>query len=352
MSPLKEQDLSSFAPNQDDASTSDHDLEMALRKETNHSPSSTPDLDDDAAFCQEVERVLLEYLGDTDLSSSSVPNKDDASTSGQDREIATPRKTKLSSSSVRKQAGTSISRQDQEIATSRKRASTSGLPEGYEWREDVIAREELMLTAGGDPVILNKTLVFEMPKDADWDPSDKETQMLRKREYLCQRYSSINLDFEGDEPYRRGAKPGRIFVPKDDYYALFEVWNSPNAHIQYHTCMILLERGLGLVQEEFDKLQSALKEDVLKATAEAEAAVAAATDRGNRKISVVGDQDEKADKKRAKSPQSSPSPPPKRVSRRGILKRRLASKANDVQEPTHIHSRRPSFVRGRGKGKY
>jgi hypothetical protein len=56
--------------------------------------------------------------------------------------------------------------------------------------EDVMAREKALDSdvdtayadaLGPDPVTVGRTLVFEMPKDPDWDDLDQATKMIRKR---------------------------------------------------------------------------------------------------------------------------------------------------------------------------
>ncbi|EXJ76927.1 hypothetical protein A1O3_10084 [Capronia epimyces CBS 606.96] len=225
--------------------------------------------------------------------------------------------------------------------------SAPELPPGYEWMEDVIAREQQAQDNPPLPsypwesrglVTIGRTLVFKMPKDDDWDKLDKENKMARKREYLCQRYNEINLSFEEDPPNVRN-KRGPIQVPKNDYYALFEVWDSPNAEPQYHISMTLLEHGLGLLNDEFKKLHQDLVRAALQHIEAAEkAAKEAAEEEAKRRALLnrpVGNDEadnKKADKKKINKKTDNKEDKPKKSSSRaprGPAKRKRATKPSN-----------------------
>ena len=113
------------------------------------------------------------------------------------------------------------------------------------------------------PVTLEKTLVFDMAKPDNWDLLEPALKWETKRsmylsiptrcsranydsDYLKTTYVAQLLCFEEDEDSANSA--ARVYIPKHDYYARFEVAEHPNTATQFlNTSVLLLQAIPGLI---------------------------------------------------------------------------------------------------------
>ncbi|KEF55130.1 uncharacterized protein A1O9_08783 [Exophiala aquamarina CBS 119918] len=154
------------------------------------------------------------------------------------------------------------------MAPMRRPAAYAPLPVGYAWATDIAAEtsdSESSVSSNPSKSVardvpslrLNSSLVFHMAEPQAWVQLSPQAKLQKKREHLCAQWGEENFTFFEDAPAVRKHR-GRIQVRRYDYYAHFEVWDAEHFNVQYHNSMTLLQDGLKMNDDDFNRLQSSL----------------------------------------------------------------------------------------------